>query len=193
MLSDLSGCGYDETVDFLKVRKWVVRGNHVLEIGVGLGYVTKGLHKNGLIVSGLDISSVALERVRNYCEQIFTVDELEKMPSNYFDLIICHNVVQHVPTDLLIEELKHCIRSLKLNGVFAIEFVSTDTVEDTWNAQYKYSGSGLPSFCRAPNYMNKLINECGGICELVVDNKCSIGDVKGCHVCHVRRIIYVYR
>jgi SAM-dependent methyltransferase len=187
ILSDLSGCGYDETVDFLKVRELAARGNYVLEIGVGLGYVTMGFYEDGLVVSGLDISSVALERVKNYCERVFTIDELEKIPSDYFDLIICHNVVQHVPTDILRNELKHCIRSLKSNGVFAVEFVSTDIAEDTWNVQYKYPGHGLPGFCRTPNYMKNMIDECGGVCELVVDNKCNIGAVKGCHVVHIRR------
>lgn len=187
VLSDLSGCQYDETIDFLKVRDWAVRGNHVLEIGVGLGYVTKGLYENGLLVSGLDISEVALERVKDCCEQIFTTEELEKIPSDYFDLILCHNVVQHVPTDVLKEELRHCIRSLKINGVFALEFVSTDKIEDTWTPQYSYSGRGLPGFYRKPEYLEKLVNGVGGSCELVVDRKCNIGEVKGCHVFHVRR------
>ena len=80
--SDLSGCGYDETVDFLQVRPYCVSGNHVLEIGVGLGYVTKGFYDNSVIVSALDISKVALERVKNYCELLFTIEDLEKIPSN---------------------------------------------------------------------------------------------------------------
>lgn len=186
VLSDLSGCQYDETIDFLKVRPYVTPGNHVLEIGVGLGYVTKGLYDNGLIVSGLDISEVALEQVKQFCEQVFTTDELEKLPSDYFDCIICHNVVQHVPTDLLIEELRHCIRSLKSTGVFALEFVSSDIAGDTWNVNYIYGG-GLPGFCRTPEFLERLINGLGGECEMVVNNKCDIGGVKGCHVFHVRR------
>jgi SAM-dependent methyltransferase len=188
VLSDLSGCGYDETVDFLKVRGLAVRGNYVLEIGVGLGYVTKGFYERGLIISGLDISNTALERVRNYCERVFTVDELEKIPSDYFDLIVCHNVVQHVPTDALVEELRHCIRSLKLGGIFALEFVSADAAEDTWNTNYIYRG-GLPGFYRSPKFLEGVINKLGGECKSVVSNKCNIGDVTGCHVFHVRRMV----
>jgi SAM-dependent methyltransferase len=186
VLSDLSGCQYDETINFLKINPFITVGNRVLEIGVGLGYVTKGLYDSGIIVSSLDISNVALERVKQYCEAIYIADDLEKLPSDYFDCIICHNVVQHIPTDLLIEEFKHLIRSLKSDGIFAVEFVSANNVDDTWNVQYKYNG-GLPGFCRTPEYLEKLIENVGGRCELVVDNKCNIGEVKGCHVFHIRR------
>jgi SAM-dependent methyltransferase len=191
VLSDLSGCRYDETVDFLKVRDAIVHNNRVLEIGVGLGYVTKGFYEDGLLVSGLDISIIALERVRDYCENLFIVDELEKIPSNYFDLIICHNVVQHIPTNILKKELTHCIRALKSNGVFAMEFVSSGDIADTWNTQYEYPGHGLPGFYRTVKCMQTLINECGGSCELVVDNKCSVGAVTGCHVIHIRRSLQI--
>lgn len=188
-IENLSGCAYDETINFLKLKDSIIPGNRVLEIGVGLGYVTKGLCENGLIVSGLDISKIALEVVNDYCEKVFTVDKLEEMPSDYFDFIICHNVVQHITTDVLIKELSHCIRSLRMGGIFAVEFVSTDTVDDTWNDKYVYGG-GLPGFCRTPKYLEKLVKSVGGSCELVVDNKCNFGIVKGCHVFHVKREVF---
>lgn len=191
ILSDLSGCQYDETIDFLKVRNYISPGKHVLEIGVGLGYVTKGLYESGAIVSALDISEIALDCVKGFCEHLFLVSDSDKLPSNYFDVVVCHNVIQHVPTYLLIKELEHIMRSLKTSGVFALEFVSNDLVDDTWTIKYVYPGHGLPGFCRKPAYLERLINGVGGICELVVDRKCSIGEVKGCHVFHIRRAINV--
>ncbi len=182
----LSGCGYDETIDFLKVRDYVISGNHVLEIVVGLGYVTKGFYENKLIVSGLDISEIALERVKNYCEATYLISELEKLPSDYFDLIICNNVVQHVTTDLLIEELSHSIRSLKVGGVFAVEFVSNDVVEDMGiNPSLDAIESGR--CCRTPNYLESLIKTVGGMCTLVFDKKVDISIVKGHHVFHITK------
>lgn len=41
-LGALSGCSYEETIFFLKVNPF--KGQKVLEIGVGLGYVTKKLN-----------------------------------------------------------------------------------------------------------------------------------------------------
>jgi len=183
----LSGCGYDETIDFLKVRDYIISDNHVLEIGVGLGYVIRGLYENKLIVSGLDISKIALERVKNYCEATYLISELEKLPSDYFDLIICNNVIQHVATDLLIEELNHSIRSLKVGGIFAVEFVSNDVVEDMGSnpSLDTVKGGGC---CRTPSYLESLIKAAGGVCTLVFDKKVDISIVKGHHVFHVKKI-----
>ena len=186
IIDSLSGCGYDETIDFLKLRDYIIPGNNVLEVGPGLGYVTRGLYDHRLNISCLDISKPALIRVEKYCEKTYTISDLDKLPSNYFDIIICNNVIQHVPTDLLIEELRHCIRSLKVSGVFAVEFVSNDIIEDMGiNPSLNDIKGG--SLCRTPRYLEKLIEKVGGNCELVVDNKCNINVVKGCHVFHVKK------
>lgn len=185
--SILSGCKYNETIDFLKVQSFIKKGNKVLEIGVGLGYVTQGFYNDGLLVSALDISEIALSNVKKYCEKLFLIKDIESIPKDYFDLIICHNVIQHVPTDLLKKELFYCIRSLKDNGIFAMEFISTfENINDTWNENYKHSKNSLPNFYRSIDYMGGIIKECGGSYEMVVNNKCNIGKTKGCHVFHIK-------
>jgi ubiquinone/menaquinone biosynthesis C-methylase UbiE len=125
----LSGCGFDATVDFLNVKDLIVPGMRVLEIGCGLGYVTKGFAEIAEI-SVLDISDSALDRVRSVCESVYHISDVESLPTNYFDLIICHNVVQHVLTESLVDELKHAIRSLAPTGTFALEYVWANGVED---------------------------------------------------------------
>ena len=186
IVESLSGCQYDETINFLKILDCIKPGANVLEIGVGLGYVTKGLYENKTNVSCLEVSDVGAERVKNYCEKTYTIDDLEKLPTDYFDVIICNNVVQHVPTDLLIEELKHCICSLKIGGIFAIEFVSNDVVEDMGISPsldvVKNGGC-----CRTPKYLEKLIEKIGGKCELVFTKSVDFGVVQGHHVFHVTK------
>jgi SAM-dependent methyltransferase len=125
----LSGCGFDDTVDFLNVKDLIVPGMCVLEIGCGLGYVTQGFADIAKI-SVLDISDSALDRVRPICESVYHIDNVESLPTDYFDLIICHNVVQHVLTESLVNELKHAIRSLSTSGTFAIEYVWANGIED---------------------------------------------------------------
>ena len=188
-VSLLSGCKYDETIDFLQVSSLIKPRGYVLEVGVGLGHVTRGLYAAGATVCGLDISGLALNRVKQYCERVFTVEEIAELPTDYFDVVICHNVIQHIPTDLLIEELEHIIRSLKTNGIFAMEFVSGDDVGDSWSPEYVYS-KGLPTFTRSPEFMVSLVTSVGGECFEVVNNECNIGKVKGCHVFHTRRKRY---
>jgi len=184
-IAALSGVSYDETVDFLKVRNLIKPGIRVLEVGVGLGYVTKGLYDKEILVSCLDISEVAVERVKDYCENIYMIEDLEKLPSDYFDIILCNNVVQHVSTELLVGELKHLIRSLKESGIFSVEFVSNSAVEDTGiNASLvTMQGGGC---CRTPQYLEKMINTVGGECELVfnslVPNNPTVTDYYVFHV-----------
>ena len=182
----LSGCQYDETIDFLKVRDRIKPNINVLEVGVGLGYVTKGLYDNKTNVSCLEISDIGAERVKSYCEKVYTVNNLEKLPTDYFDVIICNNVIQHVPTDILVEELKEVMRSLKTGGVFAIEFVSNDVIEDTGISPslgvVKNGGC-----CRTPKYLEKLLEKFGGKCELVFTNVVDFDIVKGHHVFHVKK------
>jgi len=181
----LSGCQYDETVEFLMVKNILFPKMHVLEIGVGVGYVTKGFFDAGYIVSGMDISEVALKRVEEYCEATYTLDKLNELPSNYFDIIICHNVVQHVPTDILITEFEHFMRALKEDGVFAVEFISSESnVDGGISATQAQVQSG--TIYRNPQIMEKIINGVGGKCDMVVNNKIVIGDVIGCHVFHIK-------
>jgi len=165
-LDSLSGCGYKETIDFMQVTDILKGRDKVLEIGVGLGYVTKGFYDRGFMITALDISEVALERVSQYCENNYLVSEMEQMPDDYFDVIICHNGIQHIPTFLLEVELKHVIRSLKKGGIFALEFISSPLAEDTGLNPDSFIGLGLDSnigcYCRTPEVMTSLIAKHGG-------------------------------
>lgn len=189
-LGALSGCSYEETIFFLKVKP--IKGQKVLEIGVGLGYVTKGFKDNGIDVSALDISEFALNRVKGYCENLYLVDDIEKLPSDYFDIIICQNGIQHIPTYLLDIELPNIIRSLKATGVFSMEFISSNIAEDTGIELTVHPeiiwDNTIGCYCRTPAYLEKLINKYGGDCKLVYDYHGDIEEyIKGCHIFHVTK------
>lgn len=187
----LSGSKYDEIISFLKVDQLIEKDSKVLEVGVGFGYVVQGLHDFGAIVSALDVSYEVLSKVEDICEYVYSVEDVYKLPSNYFDCIMCVNVVQHVPTDLLKEELKHCIRSLKENsGVMAVEFVSANDTEDLGlNASEAFIKNGY--CCRAPDYFIRMVEELGGVCDIVSSKDCDINGVHAWHVAHIWRGNYV--
>jgi len=182
----LSGCNYEETVNFLRVADKVKRGTAVLEIGVGMGYVTRGLYDLGAIVDALDISPVALERVSGYCRKTYHVFEVNKLTDNSYDLVICHNVVQHVPTVDLKAELIEVIRALKPTGVFAIEFVSSDNANDA-GANPRQQDITAGALCRTPEFMMNLVTESGGRSEIVFSAKVENPVVKSVHILHVFR------
>lgn len=181
---DLSGCKYEETINFLQID--IKTGDKVLEIGPGMGYVTKGLYENGCVVSALDISDVGLRRVEQYCERLYSVRAVELLPDSYFDIIICHNVIQHVPTYLLEKELPCIIKSLKDTGVFAVEFISSDLSEDT--GTITEFDANIGHYCRTPEYFGKLIIRFGGDYKMIFKNEGPIAEhVNGCYVFHITK------
>lgn len=93
----------------------------VLNIGVGMGYCTHNLAKLGLTVHALDISKAALESVKDVAV-CWTPDKLHNLPKNFFDVAISNLVAQHMSDEDLVSQIRGVCRSLKPNGVFAIQF-----------------------------------------------------------------------
>ena len=182
----LSNCSFALTVDFLKVKEFIKPSLNILEIGVGCGNVVKGLHDLGVNTFALDISETALNNVKQYCEEVYHVNDISKLKKNFFDLIICMNVVQHIPTPDLIEEFRYIIPSLKKEGLFAFEFVSDNFHLDSWKESFLFKG--LPTFCREPELMETLLLLLEAKGEVVVSNSCDFPKVKMCHVIHARKI-----
>lgn len=185
----LSGCSYQDTIEFLKLESYLKPGSRSLEIGIGLGYVTQGLANVGS-VSALDISDTALNRVKDICENTYQINNVENLPTDYFDVAVCHNVVQHIPTVELKKELKHIIRSLAPNGVLAIEYVRQSGIEDSGNnpdPAHVQAGH----LCRSDKFMIDMINELGGNCEIVRSNAVPAHrKIDGLTVLHVRKSKY---
>lgn len=182
----LSGCAFDDTVDFLNVRDLLVPDMHVLEIGCGLGYVTEGFSKIANI-SVLDISKTALERVQSFCEAVYHIDDVKSLPTDYFDLIVCHNVVQHVPTESLTIELKHAIRSLATTGTFAVEYVWANGIDDD-GVKFEPSWATAGHLCRSDKFMMDLVNKLGGTCKISRTNPVAAHrKIHGLTVLHIQK------
>lgn len=197
----LSGCQYQETLDFLRINDILKQGNNILEVGVGMGYVTKGLKEHGFSVSGFDISPIGLERVKPYCEEVYNLEDLENISSNMFDVIICNNVAQHMPTPLLSYEMFHFIRMLKPDGILAVKSVAMGSIEDTGddpelviqhkkiprlNGKLKCDES-IGCFCRTVACFTKIIDRCGGIAKLVVNEPCNVWCITETHIFHIAK------
>ena len=118
----LSGTDGSSQVSILRLHGIVQPNTRLLNIGIGKGYCTKHWVEHGCLVSVLDISEVAIQRVRNIIEAAYTDSNIEDLPTNYFDYITCLLVVQHMNTETLDRHLKYVINSLKPNGVYAVQF-----------------------------------------------------------------------
>jgi ubiquinone/menaquinone biosynthesis C-methylase UbiE len=96
-------------------------GRTVLDVGCGAGTDLMRFARGGAIVTGVDISSSAIELARrNFEQQGFTADlrvaDGERLPfaDDTFDLVYAHGVVQYTPDgQRLVDE---CRRVLKRGG-----------------------------------------------------------------------------
>jgi 2-polyprenyl-3-methyl-5-hydroxy-6-metoxy-1,4-benzoquinol methylase len=189
----LSGSEYQETLDYLLLT--LKKGDKVLEIGVGMGFVTKELSKRGFDVSGFDISEIALKRVKGYCTA-YGFNDLYRLPINYFDVILCNHVVHHIPTELLKYELWYFIRSLKEDGIMAIKSISADGYEDTDGLTIKTNrlvncDESIGIFCRSIPFFTKIVNDCEGKLSIISDTPCYVNErfsfITGTQIYHVTK------
>ncbi|MGE3681521.1 MAG: class I SAM-dependent methyltransferase [Bdellovibrionales bacterium] len=117
----LTGSSGKEVWRRLAVLHRIRPGTQVLNIGVGLGHCTHGLKERGCSVSALDISPVALSRVKSLVENSWLPEQLPHLPADQFDVAISHLVAQHMTDENLTDQLRHVIRALKPDGVLAIQ------------------------------------------------------------------------
>lgn len=98
----------------------------VLDVGCGEGGISIAFAKKGVEQYGIDIDSERIERIKvrvkeeNVKVTLLVADAL-KMPfiSDYFDVVICNDVIEHVPSsEHLIEEID---RVLKPNGYLYLQ------------------------------------------------------------------------
>ncbi len=94
---------FEETLRYPEIADVIVqlRPRRLLDVGCGSGYLAKLLKARlpGLVVHGVDISSVALERARDHLDQIWQVDlDKNDMPvsSEQYDTVTCIEVLEHL-------------------------------------------------------------------------------------------------
>ena len=110
------------------ISRWheVGRGTNVLEIGCGEGGNLLPFAKTGAAVTGIDIASCRIEQARKFfgeeqaagsfiCCDIFGYQAREK-----FDIIICHDVLEHLRNKERLLSLVHS--SLKDGGIAFMSF-----------------------------------------------------------------------
>lgn len=96
-------------------------GTRVLEVGVGLGTVTRALVNAGCEVTCVDISNRALKAVDGLASAFFSDDLFELVPRRAFDVAIHHLVAQHLHDSDLVRHIRLCCRALAPGGVLSMQ------------------------------------------------------------------------
>lgn len=118
----------------------------LLEIGCGIGRMTKHLAGHFAEVHGTDVSAEMIARARERLGNLENVSfhetsgvDFAALPSNYFDMIFSVYVFQHVPTvDVIHANIRDALRVLKPGGLFKFQTCSITAEEyarmekDTW-------------------------------------------------------------
>ena len=124
-----------------------VKGLKVLEIGPGLGDLTRLLIKSGAQVYVADLVSSYLKQLQKFnCKKIL-VDAQNLTIIDYFDIVIACDVIEHVlrPADLLIS----LHRSLKSGGLLYLRCPQLESLNTYSNLNgYEYEIVHLRSYTK---------------------------------------------
>jgi SAM-dependent methyltransferase len=126
-----------------------------LEIGCGVGRMTRSFSKHFARVLALDVSSEMLKRARELNSDCKNVEWLlgdgqgfSQVPSQSVDYVFSYLVLQHVPTkDLALGHVDEMLRVLKPGGVFCFQFNSSLASTMNWKGRLAW---GLLDRLREP-------------------------------------------
>ena len=86
---------------FIEHAKQIVdlfKPKRVLDIGCALGFMVQGFAENGVEAHGIDISEWAIKHAKPNCQCVDICVQKLPFEDNYFDLITCFDVLEHIPT-----------------------------------------------------------------------------------------------
>lgn len=119
------------------VGRYLDKSKKVLDIGCGAGTLSFYLASLGKDVIGIDISSLAIKTCRRSAKKLginniqFEVVEFPlKVPEGKYDLVICSEVIEHLPNDRLALEVIH--KLLNREGVAIISTLSINAPLYKW-------------------------------------------------------------
>ena len=134
-------------------------GKTVLEIGVGHGVCTKKLNsisKNYAV----DITEDVLKKVEGLIIKGYSADKLHLLPENFFDYAISHLVAQHMSTADLAYQIKMVLKSMKPDGIFAMQLA--DTIDGANYLEENIENITTGGICKPLSVINKMVIDGGG-------------------------------
>lgn len=161
----LSGYSGAEIWQRLDVTDRIRHGAVVLNVGVGLGHCTRALYDAGCQVHALDISPVALDRVRDFAT-VWQAGEADRLPSCTFDVALSHLVAQHMTDADLVAQIRAVLQALKRSGVFAMQFRDENGPRLESDIAVKDG-----SVARSPNEMAALVASAGGVVARMIERE----------------------
>ncbi|MBI5236750.1 MAG: bifunctional 2-polyprenyl-6-hydroxyphenol methylase/3-demethylubiquinol 3-O-methyltransferase UbiG [Deltaproteobacteria bacterium] len=110
--------------DYFSSKAGELAGKKTLDVGCGGGLLAERFAASGALVTGIDLSPIAIEAARKHAKEssldieytVSSVEKLRQTRSVAFDIVICAEVLEHV--DDLGGFLKDSLSMLKPDGLF---------------------------------------------------------------------------
>lgn len=163
---------YRKCIDLLRGRLSPNKTFRILDLGCGDGALTYLLWKTGYIAQGSDTSSLGIELARKQhaifgTNCVFKRCEIDDFEDNYFDGIICSDVIEHVedPNALI----SGIFRTLKAGGVAVLSTpirlteapLDKEHAIEWWPSEWRklFSSYGYVEFCEShPVALMEMVN-----------------------------------
>jgi ubiquinone/menaquinone biosynthesis C-methylase UbiE len=109
--------------------KKIGKGKKVLDVGTGNGKLAVALAKNNNEVTGIDVSTIAINTANNKLKKLSNNDSLSisfqygdarklEFPEQSFDFVISHDLIEHLPEGDFLTHLDEVERVLKIGGSY---------------------------------------------------------------------------
>lgn len=181
---ELANTARDFYLDYLRPHVALTAETKVLEIGCGEGGNLLPFAEIGCQVTGIDISEGRIEQARLFFEsfnkqgtficQNFVISEKPKTEMDRYDLVIVHDVIEHIEPPYKLEFLTHIKPFLKQDGLVFFGFPAW---QNPFGGHQQISTgfvSKLPFVHLLPNFLYRGILRMSGASQSNIDELMSI-------------------
>lgn len=188
----LTGSRGPKVWNYLNISRFIRPHEVVLNIGVGLGYCTRRLADKKCVVHALDISPQALARVEAFTARTWLPAHIPDLPESTFDLAISNLVTQHMADKDLLQQISGVTRSLKTDGIFAMQFAFARDPAKNDLAEPAEELIKCGGVCRSLAGMARLVSQAGG--DIIWANRIGLFPQydSGWYAIHIVRLDYPF-
>ena len=175
-------------IDYIKNHIDISTKTRVLEIGCGEGGNLLPFAELGCNVKGIDISKTRIEQAREFFEyyntsgefvcQNFITTEKPNSEEDRFDIILVHDVIEHIESPFKAEFIRNIKPFLRKNGIVFFGFPAWQNPFGGHQQITRGIASKLPFIHLLPNFMYKGVLKMSGVPQNAIDELMSIKRAK---------------